>query len=278
MDKKHALIIPLVFLFFLLLGSFFLIKRKNQSGELLFNTAQESSFLGFAKGISSVSKPRGGGTVLPDLPREMIKKAEDIVEKQVENPVRAEYVFTSSTSDYDSPFSFLLVLYAAPDPFRWRFDFVMDDIEEGDRYVNIYTYDGINYRTCDLGVGRCTVAPDNFIEGYLTTPLNLTYLLNDFLEPISFKKLVPNTKESRKASFEEYTETIIGYLGNCQIADDEYSIIEYCLNEEKDILLFLDLKTKWPSGGILRHQTLTLQDIEFSDLSGEVFTSPSLDF
>lgn len=272
MNWKYVLIIVIVAA--IAVGSVFWITMKSQEKpEKPAGDLSIYSFSDFVKKISRIPKATTGDGIMPDPPRAMMKEAERFAEMQVKNPVKIDYAFTSDAANPSASFS--LALYATPNPFRWRVDFIMN-LKDGE-YKNVYLYDGSTYRTCRAEANaqlKCSTEPQDFLEKYITTPLILTDFLNDFFEPLSLKKLVPDTEESRKANFQKYTKTVAGYPGNCQVTDDEYSTLDFCLAEDENLLLYLNLKKKSRSGTIFGHYTLTAQNVDSSTLPQEVFVSP----
>lgn len=269
MNRKYILII--VILSTIVAGSIFLITKmpqeKPESGLPASSVLSE-----FVETVSRVSKPAIESGILPEPPRAQIKKAELFIKEIMESTVKIDYAFT----DYvpETPLTHSLVVYAAPDPFRWRVDFIMNlDKEE---YKNIYLYDGQAYYSCNI-IGSepidCYRASETFLEKELQTPLPLTEFLNDVLDPLTLKKLVPEIK-ANQAQVQKDTRTIATYSTDCKIVDDEYSTLDFCIAKDTNFLLHLDVKRKTSSGSILRHFTLTAQSVDFSPLSQEVFTLP----
>ncbi len=236
----------------------------------LKNPSKVYSFNDFVKKIGEMKNVKGRG-VFPDPPRAIMKEAEKFLKSQVKNSIKINYSFTTSISDDRSAFN--LIFYSTPDPFRWRIDFIMR-FKDGE-YKNSYFYDGSNYYSCIVEPNtkaNCYVEQKDFIEKHMSTPLVFTDFLNDFLDPLSLKKLVGEVNGIRERNSKKYSKTIASYLGDCQIAEDQYSIIDFCINREKNILLFIDLKRKANSGKIIKHYSLTAEEIDFSQIFENLFT------
>lgn len=270
MNWKYILIV--IILFAIVAGSVFWIARmmqKKPESELPASSVLSE----FVETVSRAYKPATGEGILPEPPRAQIKKAEGFLKGRVESEVKVTYTFTDYLSKSSSPHS--LVVYAAPDPFRWRVDFIMN-LESGE-YKNIYFYDGSAYSSCSANGNApldCYRTSQTFLEDELQTPLPLTEFLNDVLDPLTLKKFVPGAKESKQVQVQKDTRTIATYSADCQVVEDEYGILDFCTAKDTNLLLHLDVKRKTSSGSILRHFTLTAQSVDFSSLPQEVFTSP----
>lgn len=226
----------------------------------------------FVETIFRAYKSPMGGGILPEPPRALIKKTEVFLKEMIKSEIKVTYTFTDHLAESSSPHS--LVVYTAPNPFRWRVDFIMN-LKSGE-YKNIYLYDGSVYSTCSSGGNAplgCYRASETFLENELQTPLPLTEFLNDILDPLTLKKLVPEVK-AKQAQIQKDTRIIAAYSADCQIVDDEYSILDFCFAKDANLLLHLDVKRKTSSGNILRHFTLTAQSVDFSPFPKEVFILP----
>jgi len=271
MNWKYILIV--VILIVIVGGSaFWTVQMSQKKPESKFPVSSVLSE--FVETVSRVYKPStGDGGILPEPPRAQIKKAEGYLKERVESTIKVTYAFI----DYvlEPPLTHSLVVYAAFDPFRWRADFFMN-FEKGE-YKSMYLYDGSAYSSCSTSKTAppdCYRASQTFLEKELQTPLPLNEFLNDVLDPLTLKKFVAETKESKQAQVQEDTRTIATFSADCKVVDDTYSTLDFCIAKDTNLLLHLDVKRKTSSGSILRHFTLTAQSVDFSPLPKEVFTSP----
>lgn len=224
---------------------------------------QQSFILSFVDSVSKAHKSTDTGGILPDPPREQLKKAEEVVAKQIESPVKIVY----SLTDYlpSPPLTHTLVLYAVPNPFMWRTDFIMN-LDDG-KHQNTYAYNGSNYLNCSADGDEpleCFDAPDTFLEKYLSTPLPLTEFLNYALDPQTLKKLI--TKAGK-----EYSQTIASFPADCRIVTDQYNKVDFCFAKAyPNLLLYLDFEV------YARRFTLRGESADFSpSFPLEIFISPS---
>lgn len=245
-------------------------------GTQRFRQTSAPTFSDFVEMAGSFAKPAtgamGGGAV-PVPPRAFLKKTESFAEKWVKIPAKATYTFFDYAADPLSTNT--LVTYVAPDPFRWRVDFVTK--REGTDYKTIYLYDGDNYSSCNI-VGDtlpdCYQAPVDFLEKEIQIPIPLTELLNDTLDSIVLEELVLEVAKLGQVSGQERAREIAGYSGECSAVSTEYRIFDFCVAEGTNLLLFLDVKSTSAKGKILRQFTLTAQEVDLSPDLRKVFTLP----
>jgi hypothetical protein len=222
----------------------------------------------FVEGISVAPKLTGGGGILPEPPRARIKKAEALIKDKLKDNIKIEYTFKDFASQPSAFYS--LVVFAAPDPFRWRVDFLMN--LKGKEYKELYIFDGKNYFQClSDEETSCSQQPEQFLEKYLFLPMPLTQFLNGILDDYTLVKFVPEIKQ---LSFKKETRTIASQQAECKIVEDQHSILDFCLLKGREILTYLDLKIKTASGEVLEHFTLEAQKIDFSPISQQTFTPP----
>lgn len=219
----------------------------------------------FAKTVSLAPEPERGGGILPDPPRARLKQAERFIEDRLKSDVKITY--DSSSSLYALSSSFTLVVYAAPEPFRWRVDFITNfkDKEYKDSYIN----DGNGYYTCKAEGNeplKCHQQPTDYLEKYISTSPLLTNFLNDIFDSLTLKKLLMEVQKEER--------TIVGYSADCKVVEDEYGILDYCVAKDTNYLLYLDSKRKNASGEIVSQFTLKAQSVDLTPLPNEVFTSP----
>lgn len=219
----------------------------------------------FARKVLQASEPERGAGFLPDPPRTRLKQAERFIKDRVKSDVKITYDFYSSYSGPNSSHS--LVLYAAPEPFRWRTDLIMN--LDGKDYKATFVNDGTGYLTCQAEGSeplKCNQQPIDYLEEYFMPVPLLTDFLNDIFDTLTLRKLmVSGLKDER---------TIADYQANCQVVEDEYGILDYCLDKDTNYLLYLDSQRKNISGKIASQFTLKAQSVDLSPLPDEVFTSP----
>lgn len=219
----------------------------------------------FARKVLQASEPERGAGFLPDPPRTRLKQAERFIKDRVKSDVKITYDFYSSYSGPNSSHS--LVLYAAPEPFRWRTDLIMN--LDGKDYKATFVNDGTGYLTCQAEGSeplKCNQQPIDYLEEYFMPVPLLTDFLNDIFDTLTLRKLmVSGLKDER---------TIADYQANCQVVEDEYGILDYCLAKDSNYLLYLDSKRKNISGKIHSQHTLKARSVDLSPLPDEVFVSP----
>lgn len=231
----------------------------------LFPSPSSFSLSDFAKTVSQAPEPERGGGILPDPPRARLKQAERFIEDRLKSDVKITYDFSSTLSAPST--SFTLVVYAAPEPFRWRVDFIknLKDKIYKDSYIN----DGNAYYTCKAEGGeplKCHQQPEDFLEKYISTSLLLTNFLNDIFDSLTLKKLLMEVQKEER--------TIASYSTDCKVVEDEYGILDYCVAKDTNYLLYLDSQRKNVSGKIASQFTLKAQSVDISPLLHEVFVSP----
>jgi hypothetical protein len=229
---------------------------------------KNSPLLDFVEGISVAPKPTSGGGILPEPPRARIKKAETLIKQKLKDNIKIEYALQDFASQPSTSYS--LVVFAAPDPFRWRVDFLMNI--KGKEYKEIYIFDGKTYFQCLSGEEEgCYKQTEQFLEKYLSLSLPLTQFLNWIFDDYTLVKFVPEIKQ---LNFKKETRTIASQQAKCKRVEDQHSILDFCLLEGRDILTYLDIKIKTASGKILENFTLEAQKIDFSPISQPTFTPP----
>ncbi|HUW21466.1 MAG TPA: hypothetical protein VMW41_02240 [Candidatus Bathyarchaeia archaeon] len=284
--KKSSLMAGIIALFLILLGLIgFAVSQNQRLGKQNPQTpstpappapATLSALSEFVKMASRFARPATGemtGGIVPEPPRAFLKEAERFAEKWVKSPAKTNYTFFDSVASPSSSNS--LVVYVAPDPFRWRVDFNTN--RENIEYKTIYLFDGSGYSSCNVTAAEppeCYQALPKFLEAEIQTPIPLTEFLNSLLDSRILSKLLPEITNLERAQEQNGKREIAGYSTKCKIVKDEYRIFDFCVDEEANLLLYLDVKNTTTTGKVLGQFTLTAQDIDLVPDLQEAFILP----
>lgn len=218
----------------------------------------------FVRTVPSQEQTSSDG-IMPEPPREAMKKTEEFVRSMVTREVKIDYSFDESfEKGGGDKYSYSGNIFIGVNPFRWRIDFFVPSKNFTENFIN----DGKNYYVCDSEQKLCSqfsslTDPDFF------TPLPVTEFLNDFLEPMQLKKLLPGAKQTQ---MKEENRTIAGLSSQCKKATDEAGTIEICLAKESNLPLFIHIDR----GANLGYHTIEAKNVSFSPLPPGTFTPPYL--
>ncbi|MDP3998785.1 MAG: hypothetical protein Q8P89_04195 [bacterium] len=208
-------------------------------------------------------KQASSGGIMPEPPREALKKAEEFARSMVTNEVKIEYSFDESfEKGGGDKYSYRLNISVAANPFRWRIDFSGPPNNFTENFIN----DGEKYYVCDSEQKFCNEFSSLTDPGF-STPLPVTEFLNNFLDPLQLKKLLPGVKQ---AQIKEDDRVIAGLSSRCQKATDEIGTVEICLGKESGIPLSIYVDR----GTNLGQHTIEAQKVSLSPLAPDTFTPP----
>lgn len=239
-------------------GSFknFQIPRKPQpasQGDLLAE---------FIRTIPPQNQTSSGG-IMPEPPRENMKKTEDFVRPMVTGEAKIEYSFDENFErGGGDKYTYPLTVFVAPNPFRWRIDFSVPQKNFTENFIN----DGKKYYICDSESKFCSEF-SSLTDPAFSTPLPITEFLNDFLDPLQLKKLLPGAKQTQ---IKEETRIIAGLSSQCKKATDEAGTVEICLAKESNLPLSIHVDR----GANLGYHTIEAKTVSFSPLLPDTFTPP----
>lgn len=208
-------------------------------------------------------KQTSSAGIMPEPPREAMKKTEEFARSIVAKEAKIEYSFDENFErGGGDKYSYSGNIFIGINPFRWRIDFSVPQKNFTENFIN----DGKNYYVCDSESKFCSQF-SSLTDSTFSTPLPVTEFLNDFLDPLQLKKLLPGTKQ---VEIKQEVRIIAGLSSQCKKATDGAGTIEICLAKESSLPLFIHLDR----GATLGYHTLEAKTVSFSPLSPDTFTPP----
>lgn len=210
-----------------------------------------------------LKKQASSAGIMPPPPREAMKKAEEFARLIVTKEVKIEYSFDENFErGGGDKYSYSGNIFIGINPFRWRIDFSGPPNNFTENFIN----DGKKYYVCDSESKFCNEF-SSLTDPTFSTPLPVTRFLNDFLDPLQLKKLLPGAKQTQ---IKEEARMIAGLSSQCKKATDGAGAIEICLAKESNIPLFIHVDR----GVNLGYHTIEAQKVSLSSLAPDIFTPP----